>query len=410
MASASTGCSGGKSRPKSRRPNYQRRVKPELSYAELIAVAIKSSPEGMLTLRGIQSHMSSHYECFRGTYVGWKNSVRHNLSVSDCFVKVLKNEGKPNAKDNFWKLNAECSHYQLHQSCPLTRKINTKVPYSSPCISSTRKIHGRKGNCNGTAVPSSTPQYNRKSPPPNRKSSPATPLSVTSSADEQASSILTPSQRESNGVNSSTNPSFVSLAWPSLQPSVNPPVGHRDQPIDEEWELLNDLFVPDSAIDISLYNENGRHQAESFHHDQAKTYQDINEQKAPSSRGGHSLQFADNIVPKMEFQSSYYDVGALQRKLRIKSEHATARRHHPYQIFGSFRRYEHCSYQRHQSTEAKGSDDSQRVPSSSFGNHYMVASAIRTSLGLDLDEMALFAIEDSVRILDMSRPCDFMSA
>ncbi len=178
---------------------------------------LQNSPKGMLTLRDIQTHMSSSYECFRGTYVGWKNSVRHNLSVSDCFVKVLKNEGKPNAKDNFWSLNPKCSHYQLHQSCPLTRKNNTTLPQISSCASSTRKTlssHGSKGHCKGTAVTSSTPQGPPKCESnteqfPDRKSSAGTPLKATTSS--MSSSTITPSRRVSNGTQSPlSNPSFVS--------------------------------------------------------------------------------------------------------------------------------------------------------------------------------------------------------
>ncbi|XP_044129142.1 forkhead box protein H1-like, partial [Bufo gargarizans] len=42
---------------------------------------------------------------FKGDYIGWKDSVRHNLSSNDCFRKVLKDPGKPQAKGNFWTVD-----------------------------------------------------------------------------------------------------------------------------------------------------------------------------------------------------------------------------------------------------------------------------------------------------------------
>lgn len=76
--------------------------KPPHSYIALITTAILSSPRKKLTLTEINKHLVENYEFFRGTYQGWKNSVRHNLSFNKCFVKILKDPSRPWGKDNYW--------------------------------------------------------------------------------------------------------------------------------------------------------------------------------------------------------------------------------------------------------------------------------------------------------------------
>ncbi|XP_061879609.1 forkhead box protein Q1-like [Entelurus aequoreus] len=89
----------GKSKP------YTRRPKPPFSYIALIAMAIRDSPSGRLTLAEINAYLMNKFPFFRGGYTGWRNSVRHNLSLNDCFHKVLRDPSRPWGKDNFWMLN-----------------------------------------------------------------------------------------------------------------------------------------------------------------------------------------------------------------------------------------------------------------------------------------------------------------
>nr|XP_046178015.1 forkhead box protein Q1-like [Oncorhynchus gorbuscha] len=84
---------------------YIRRPKPPYSYIALIAMAIRDSTSGRLTLAEINDYLMKKFPFFRGSYTGWRNSVRHNLSLNDCFLKVLRDPSRPWGKDNYWMLN-----------------------------------------------------------------------------------------------------------------------------------------------------------------------------------------------------------------------------------------------------------------------------------------------------------------
>ncbi|KAK9880698.1 hypothetical protein WA026_013024 [Henosepilachna vigintioctopunctata] len=73
-----------------RKSGSRRQDKPPYSYIALIVMAIQHSPTKRLTLSEIYSFLQQRFSFFRGSYQGWKNSVRHNLSLNECFVKLPK--------------------------------------------------------------------------------------------------------------------------------------------------------------------------------------------------------------------------------------------------------------------------------------------------------------------------------
>ncbi|XP_070842597.1 forkhead box protein H1 [Chaetodon trifascialis] len=110
-----------------KKKNYQRYPKPPYSYLAMIAMVIQRSPEKKLTLSEILKEISTLFPFFKGNYKGWRDSVRHNLSSYDCFVKVLKDPGKPQGKGNFWAVELSCVPLELlkRQNTAVSRQDET---------------------------------------------------------------------------------------------------------------------------------------------------------------------------------------------------------------------------------------------------------------------------------------------
>lgn len=70
---------------------YRRYEKPPFSYVALIVMAIASSKNKRLQLAQILTRISEMFPFFRGAYQGWRDSIRHNLSQFECFIKVSLN-------------------------------------------------------------------------------------------------------------------------------------------------------------------------------------------------------------------------------------------------------------------------------------------------------------------------------
>ncbi|ESO83035.1 hypothetical protein LOTGIDRAFT_134143 [Lottia gigantea] len=68
--------------------SYKRHDKPPYSYLGMVALIIQCSPGRQQSLAGIIDTLTDMFPFFQGEYKGWKDSVRHNMTNSDCFYKV----------------------------------------------------------------------------------------------------------------------------------------------------------------------------------------------------------------------------------------------------------------------------------------------------------------------------------
>lgn len=84
--------------PTSERPPY--------SYMTMIQFAINSRKDRRMTLKEIYTWVEDHFPYFRDVAKpGWKNSVRHNLSLHDMFIR----ETSPDGKISFWTIRPEAN-------------------------------------------------------------------------------------------------------------------------------------------------------------------------------------------------------------------------------------------------------------------------------------------------------------
>ncbi|KAG7158547.1 forkhead box protein B1-like [Homarus americanus] len=100
--------------------------KPPYSYISLTAMAIWNSPEKMCTLAEIYKFIMDNFPYYRKNTQRWQNSLRHNLSFNDCFIKIPRRPDRP-GKGAYWTLHPSAMN-MFENGSFLRRRKRFKIP------------------------------------------------------------------------------------------------------------------------------------------------------------------------------------------------------------------------------------------------------------------------------------------
>lgn len=124
-------------------PHLHRNSKPPYSFSCLIFMAIEDSPVKALPVKEVYAWILDRFPYFRNAPTGWKNSVRHNLSLNKCFRKVEK---APNlGKGSLWMVDA--------QYRPNLLQALSRAPFPPPTTQNLSASEKAPRKCASTRLP-----------------------------------------------------------------------------------------------------------------------------------------------------------------------------------------------------------------------------------------------------------------
>ncbi|XP_050696210.1 forkhead box protein B1-like [Eriocheir sinensis] len=128
--------------PRPSRESYGEQ-KPPYSYISLTAMAIWNSAEKMCTLAEIYKFIMDNFPYYRKNTQRWQNSLRHNLSFNDCFIKIPRRPDRP-GKGAYWTLHPSAMN-MFENGSFLRRRKRFKIPKPEKVAleAGLAQLHGR---------------------------------------------------------------------------------------------------------------------------------------------------------------------------------------------------------------------------------------------------------------------------
>lgn len=195
--------------------------KPPYSYISLTAMAIWSSPEKMLPLSDIYRFITDRFPYYRRNTQRWQNSLRHNLSFNDCFIKIPRRPDRP-GKGSFWALHPSALD-MFENGSFLRRRKRFKLPKNvSSELESLVKMTNN-GSFDAIPVPSTDPTTST------RTVSPPTTTTTTTSIKSFSIDSLMQSDSNKSPVASPAVTNFLDSGLPRISWAGEPRVSHQEE-------------------------------------------------------------------------------------------------------------------------------------------------------------------------------------
>ena len=116
------------------------------------------SPKKKLTLCEIHQYIQDRFSYYKQHNNGLYNSIRHNLSLNDCFVKIPRNKENP-GKGNYWGLHPDSGNmfefgsYRRRRGRFVANDSNTSTSPQTPYGKTYGSPQRVKSSCSESSIP-----------------------------------------------------------------------------------------------------------------------------------------------------------------------------------------------------------------------------------------------------------------